>query len=77
MQSEVIYNPKIFSLKKGIGSFNALTVYLKAGCTETLLRKEVIHPHLPVGIPCYDLILIAGVNFPRSREVRLPPTLLT
>jgi hypothetical protein len=19
-----------------------------------LLRKEVIHPHLPVGIPCYD-----------------------
>ena len=20
-----------------------------------LLRKEVIHPHLPVGIPCYDL----------------------
>ena len=29
-------------------------------CTTTLyffflLRKEVIHPHLPVGIPCYDL----------------------
>ena len=20
-----------------------------------LLRKEVIHPHVPVGIPCYDL----------------------
>ena len=19
-----------------------------------VLRKEVIHPHLPVGIPCYD-----------------------
>ena len=24
-----------------------------------LLRKEVIHPHLPVRIPCYDLVLIA------------------
>jgi len=23
----------------------------------------VIHPHLPVGIPCYDLIFIAGVTF--------------
>jgi len=21
-------------------------------------RKEVIHPHLPVGIPCYDLTLV-------------------
>ena len=24
----------------------------------SLLRKEVIHPHLPVGIPCYDLTLV-------------------
>jgi hypothetical protein len=23
-----------------------------------LLRKEVIHPHVPVGIPCYDFTLI-------------------
>ena len=28
---------------------------------ETFLpRKEVIHPHLPVRIPCYDLTPIAG-----------------
>jgi hypothetical protein len=27
-----------------------------------LLRKEVIHPHLPVGIPCYDLVLIADLT---------------
>ena len=26
-----------------------------------LLRKEVIHPHLPVQIPCYDLVLIANL----------------
>ena len=25
-----------------------------------LLRKEVIHPHVPVGIPCYDLTPITG-----------------
>ena len=31
----------------------------------TLLRKEVIHPHLPVRIPCYDLILIAGFTLSR------------
>ena len=25
-----------------------------------LLRKEVIHPHVPVGIPCYDLTPITS-----------------
>ncbi len=24
------------------------------------LRKEVIHPHVPVGIPCYDLTPISS-----------------
>ncbi len=27
-----------------------------------LPRKEVIHPHLPVRIPCYDLTPIAGFS---------------
>ena len=27
-----------------------------------LLRKEVIHRHLPVAIPCYDLTLIANLT---------------
>ena len=27
-----------------------------------LLRKEVIHPHLPVQIPCYDLVLITNLT---------------
>jgi hypothetical protein len=37
-----------------------------------LLRKEVIHPHLPVRIPCYDLVLIAdlAVVGPVSCEFR-------
>jgi len=28
-----------------------------------LLRKEVIQPHLPVRLPCYDLAPIAGLTF--------------
>src|SRR3712207_7448449 len=36
-----------------------------------LLRKEVIHPHVPVRIPCYDFTPIAnhtlGASFPKVR----------
>ena len=36
-----------------------------------LLRKEVIQPHLPVRLPCYDLVPITsftlGVAFPKVR----------
>jgi hypothetical protein len=28
--------------------------------TEELPRKEVIQPHLPVRLPCYDFVPIAG-----------------
>ena len=28
-----------------------------------LLRKEVIHPHLPVRIPCYDFTPITNPTF--------------
>ena len=31
-----------------------------------LLRKEVIQPHLPVRLPCYDLVPIAGPTFDGS-----------
>ena len=31
-----------------------------------LLRKEVIQPHLPVRLPCYDLVLIASPTFDDS-----------
>ncbi len=31
------------------------------GRTHLNFRKEVIHPHLRVGIPCYDLSLIADL----------------
>ena len=31
-----------------------------------LLRKEVIHPHVPVGIPCYDFTPIIDPTFDSS-----------
>ena len=35
------------------------TPHEEASATK-LLRKEVIQPHLPVRLPCYDLVLIAS-----------------
>ena len=36
----------------------------QAGCV--LLRKEVIQPHLPVRLPCYDFVPIASPTFDGS-----------
>ena len=33
---------------------------------EALLRKEVIQPHLPVRLPCYDFVPIANPTFDSS-----------
>ena len=38
-----------------------------------LLRKEVIHPHVPVGIPCYDLTPVIGPTFDGSLPKVMPP----
>ena len=36
-------------------------------------RKEVIHPHLPVGIPCYDFTPVTGHSLVSSLpKVRIP-----
>ena len=37
----------------------------RRGC-QMLLRKEVIQPHLPVRLPCYDLVPIASPTFDSS-----------
>ncbi len=31
-----------------------------------LILKEVIHPHLPVRVPCYDLVPLTNLTFGRS-----------
>lgn len=38
-----------------------------------LLRKEVIHPHVLVGIPCYDLTPIISPTFDGSFLAVRPP----
>ena len=35
-----------------------------------LLRKEVIQPHLPVRLPCYDFVPIASPTFDHSPRLR-------
>ena len=52
-----------FLPKQSTRSTVALTDSIEACKASFLPRKEVIHPHLPVRIPCYDLTPI------------IPPTL--
>ncbi len=48
-----------------------------------LLRKEVIQPHLPVRLPCYDFVPIADPTFDGSLPeglghwLRVLPTFVT
>ena len=49
---------------------------LRSSCRETgvgLLRKEVIQPHLPVRLPCYDFTPIADPTFDGSLLAVGPP----
>ena len=54
------------------------------GCVfVVLLRKEVIQPHLPVRLPCYDFVPIADPTFDHSlpcglgHGLRVLPTFMT
>ena len=38
-----------------------------------LLRKEVIQPHLPVRLPCYDFVPIASPTFDHSPRKPVGP----
>ena len=49
---------------------------------QKLLRKEVIQPHLPVRLPCYDFVPIADPTFDHSltrlgHGLRVLPTFMT
>lgn len=45
----------------------------KRTMAKRLLRKEVIQPHLPVRLPCYDLVLITSPTFDGSPQKVGPP----
>jgi len=38
-----------------------------------LLRKEVIQPHLPIRLPCYDFTPVIGFTFDGSLPFRVRP----
>jgi hypothetical protein len=42
------------------------TTHYRQTLARKLLRKEVIQPHLPVRLPCYDFVPIAGPTFDGS-----------
>ena len=42
-----------------------------------LLRKEVIQPHLPIRLPCYDFTPITGPTFGRALLAVASPALGT
>ena len=58
------------------------TTRQRSAC-KRLLRKEVIQPHLPVRLPCYDFVPIASPTFTHSlpeglgRKFRVLPTFMT
>ena len=51
----------------------------RGGAGQVLLRKEVIQPHLPVRLPCYDFVPIASPTFDGSlpQGVRPPASGVT
>lgn len=83
MSYRVCVPPGQFSQK--VGSMT-LAYSTNQGCNCTriikLLRKEVIHPHLPVRVPCYDFVPIADPTFDGSltslgHRLRVLPTFMT
>ncbi len=56
---------------------------LRVRAALVLLRKEVIQPHLPVRLPCYDFVPIADPTFDSSlpkglgHRLRVLPTFVT
>ena len=48
---------------------------LRSPCREFLLRKEVIQPHVPVRLPCYDFTLLTGHSLDGFFLAVRPPAL--
>ena len=55
-----------------LGAFNAPTP--PKGRNSDLPRKEVIQPHLPVQLPCYDFVPVTRPTFGGGVRLVRPPT---
>ena len=49
-----------------LNSAGSMANKFKNDLEKDLLRKEVIQPHLPVRLPCYDFVPIADPTFDGS-----------
>ena len=58
--SKIFYNLKDVGLSKLNMTYFTNLIY---AIIAFLLRKEVIHPHVPVGIPCYDFTPVTCPTF--------------
>ena len=73
------------SLNEVFSSLVKLYVFLSAlrqlnsnpTLTSSYLRKEVIQPHLPIRLPCYDFTPVAGLTLGGSLLAVTAPTLGT
>jgi hypothetical protein len=67
----------------GLRPLSRLPTPRRGGFFVVLLRKEVIQPHLPVRLPCYDFVPIADPTFDHSlpcglgHGLRVLPTFMT
>ena len=68
--SKIFYNLKDVGLSKLNMTYFTNLIY---AIIAFLLRKEVIHPHVPVGIPCYDLTPITCPTLDGSLLAVRPP----
>ena len=72
------FRPRTLKIKQYQHSKSATALVYTGRLSSTvaadlLLRKEVIHPHVLVGMPCYDLTPIIGPTLDSSLLTVMPP----
>ena len=67
--------PEIQNVPLALAAWLVLSNLLRSPCREFLLRKEVIQPHVPVRLPCYDFTLLTGHSLDGFFLAVRPPAL--
>jgi hypothetical protein len=68
------YFLNIYYIVSNVQAFDSKEQYQSNREKVSLLRKEVIHPHVPVRIPCYDFTPIANHTLGTSLLTVRPAT---
>ena len=82
-RAAVVDVPPLSTTPNANGPSMASAPTIRGQRCQMLLRKEVIQPHLPVRLPCYDLVPIASPTFDGSpceqlgHRLRVLPTFVT